>query len=78
MTIAAHDRPWRRPGAAAYARRRIRALLHPPVEVYPTPPTVLREHDVAVRRHSKETAHGHSLLPKRSAAGVRPTLDVTT
>ena len=28
------DRPWRRPGAAGYALRRLRGLLRPPVQVY--------------------------------------------
>ncbi|MEU8934364.1 CocE/NonD family hydrolase [Streptomyces sp. NPDC048409] len=43
------DRPWRRPGAAAYARRRIAAALRPPITVYPMPPDVTKEEDVAVR-----------------------------
>ncbi|WP_036340688.1 CocE/NonD family hydrolase [Mycolicibacterium aromaticivorans] len=44
-----YDKPWRRPGAAAYARRRIRAFLHPPVTVVPAPVDLLKDHDVAVR-----------------------------
>ncbi|WP_233209471.1 CocE/NonD family hydrolase [Mycobacterium sp. ENV421] len=44
-----YDRPWRRPGAAAYARRRIRTFLHPPVTVLPAPDDLLKDHDVAVR-----------------------------
>lgn len=48
MSAATHDRPWRRPGRAAYARRRLRAALRPPVEVYPTPAEIVREHDVEV------------------------------
>jgi predicted acyl esterase len=43
------DLPWRRPGRAAYARRRIRNALRPPVTVVPAPPDVVREHDVEVR-----------------------------
>ncbi|MFG2435799.1 CocE/NonD family hydrolase [Streptomyces sp. NPDC048508] len=43
------DQPWHRPGAAAYARRRIAAALHPPVTVYPMPSDVQKEEDVAVR-----------------------------
>lgn len=43
-----HDRPWRRPGAAAYARRRIRAFLHPPVSVVSAPADLIKDRDVAV------------------------------
>ena len=46
------DRPWRRPGAARYAMRRLPGLLHPPVSVYePTAGSlsVLRDLPVVVR-----------------------------
>ena len=43
-----HDRPWRRPGAAAYARRRIRNAVRPPVEVYPAPAEMITAKDVDV------------------------------
>src|SRR5215472_5423320 len=46
------DRPWRRPGAAAYALRRLPGLLRPPVHVYEPSPgslTVLRDLPVTVR-----------------------------
>ncbi len=43
------DRPWHRPGAFAYARKRRRAALHPPVTVYPMPGDITKEQDVAVR-----------------------------
>ncbi|MBW4033820.1 MAG: CocE/NonD family hydrolase [Acidobacteria bacterium] len=43
-----HDRPWRRPGAAAYARRRIRALFRPPVTVVEAPAELRKDHDVPV------------------------------
>ncbi|MEU5794788.1 CocE/NonD family hydrolase [Streptomyces sp. NPDC047813] len=43
------DRPWKRPGVAAYARHRIVNALRPPVTVYPLPPDVRKEEDVAVR-----------------------------
>lgn len=46
---AALDRPWRRPGRLAYARKRIRAALRPPVTVHPMPSDVIKEHDVPVR-----------------------------
>ncbi|MBY8886347.1 CocE/NonD family hydrolase [Streptomyces sp. PTM05] len=43
------DRPWKRPGAAVYARRRIATALRPPVTVYPMPPDVTKDEDVPVR-----------------------------
>jgi predicted acyl esterase len=45
---ATHDRPWRRPGAAAYARTRLRNALRPPVTVYEAPADLVQERDVAV------------------------------
>ncbi len=49
MPPLGHDRPWRRPGVAAYARRRTRATMRPPIEVYPMPTDVVVERDVEVR-----------------------------
>jgi predicted acyl esterase len=46
------DRPWRRPGAARYALRRLPGLLSPPVSVYEPAPdsvSVLRDLPVVVR-----------------------------
>ena len=43
------DRPWRRPGAAAYGRRRVAAALHPPVTVYRMSADVRKDHDVPVK-----------------------------
>ncbi|QHC33016.1 CocE/NonD family hydrolase [Streptomyces sp. HF10] len=43
------DRPWKRPGAAAYARRRVARALRPPVSVYPMPPDIRKDEDVPVR-----------------------------
>ena len=43
------DRPWHRPGAFAYARKRRHSALHPPVTVYPMPPDILKDEDVSVR-----------------------------
>lgn len=43
-----HDAPWRRPGGAAYARRRIRSALRPPVTVHPAPDGLVVDRDVAV------------------------------
>jgi predicted acyl esterase len=46
---AACDRPWRRPGRARYAWRRLRAAVRPPVTVYePAPGTVVVERDQPV------------------------------
>ncbi len=42
------DKPWHRPGRLAYARKRRRAALHPPVTVYPMPADVAKDEDVAV------------------------------
>ena len=43
------DQPWHRPGAFAYARKRRRAAMHPPVTVYPMPADVTKEEDVPVQ-----------------------------
>lgn len=45
MTI---DRPWKRPGASAYARARLRTLVRPPVTVVPASTDMIRDADVAV------------------------------
>ena len=43
------DRPWRRPGAAAYARTRLRGIRHPPVTVTEVPDGLLvTDRDVPV------------------------------
>lgn len=43
------DQPWDRPGKFAYARKRRRAALHPPVTVYPMPADVTKYEDVEVQ-----------------------------
>lgn len=45
---AAHDVPWKRPGARAYARARLRAFWRPPITVYPMPADVTKDEDVPV------------------------------
>ncbi|MGY4710348.1 CocE/NonD family hydrolase [Mycolicibacterium sp. CBM1] len=45
---ARYDRPWCRPGAAAYARRRLKAFLRPPVTVVTAPANLIKDHDVSV------------------------------
>lgn len=42
------DRPWRRPGAPAYARARVRSILRPPISVYEAPADLIKDSDVAV------------------------------
>jgi len=42
------DRPWHRPGAAAYARARLGGILHPPVTVSGAPADLIKDADVAV------------------------------
>jgi uncharacterized protein len=42
------DRPWRRPGATAYARSRFRAFLRPPVTVTAAPSDLIEDHDVPI------------------------------
>lgn len=49
MKKAAIDKPWKRPGKAAYAGARRKAALHPPVSVYPMGADVRKDEDVAVK-----------------------------
>lgn len=42
------DKPWRRPGAAAYARARLRGFLRPPVTVTAAPSELVEDLDVAI------------------------------
>ena len=52
MGMTRLDKPWRRPGAARYALRRVPGLLRPPVDVYEPAPgsfTLLRDLPVTVR-----------------------------
>ena len=42
------DRPWRRPGALAYARARVRSILRPPVTVTAPSRAMIKETDVPV------------------------------
>jgi predicted acyl esterase len=48
MTRPVLDRPWKRPGAAAYARARTATAFRPPVSVYPMPAEVRKDEDVPV------------------------------
>ncbi|HEY1529382.1 MAG TPA: CocE/NonD family hydrolase, partial [Galbitalea sp.] len=49
MSTPTIDRPWRRPGAAAYGRRRVRAALRPPVTVYAMSADIRKDTDVPVQ-----------------------------
>nr|WP_051088112.1 CocE/NonD family hydrolase [Mycobacterium sp. 155] len=49
MTKTPFDQPWDRPGKFRYARKRLRAALHPPVTVYPMPAHVTKNEDVEVQ-----------------------------
>lgn len=49
MAAPAHDRPWRRPGAARYALARLKGILRPQVTVFePAPETIVIHRDVEV------------------------------
>ncbi|AKK26478.1 CocE/NonD family hydrolase [Mycobacterium sp. EPa45] len=61
--VTRYDRPWRRPGAAAYARRRIRSFLHPPVSVVPAPTDLIKDHDVAVPMRDGVTLRANIYRP---------------
>ncbi len=60
---ARYDRPWRRPGAAAYARRRVRTFLRPPVTVVPAPEHLIKEHDVAIDMRDGVTLRANIYRP---------------
>jgi uncharacterized protein len=61
MTI---DRPWRRPGAARYALRRLPGLLRPPVSVYePAPDSVSVLRDLPVVLRDGTTLRVNVVLP---------------
>jgi predicted acyl esterase len=49
IKTTAIDTPWKRPGAATYARTRRKALLRPPVTVYSMPVDVRKDEDLPVR-----------------------------
>ncbi|HWL60103.1 MAG TPA: CocE/NonD family hydrolase [Microbacteriaceae bacterium] len=66
------DRPWRRPGVAAYARSRIRAAIRPPVTVYPMPLDIRKDQDVPVRLHDGVTLRCNVFRPE--GAGPFPVL----
>ncbi|MFN8027505.1 MAG: CocE/NonD family hydrolase [Acidimicrobiia bacterium] len=56
-------RPWRRPGAFAYAVRRLRTFLRPPVTVVAAPVGLHKEHDVPVRMRDGITLRANVYKP---------------
>ncbi len=69
------DRPWRRPGAAAYALRRLPGLARPPVRVYEPGTgsvTVLRDLPVTVRDGT--VLRVNAVLPAGPGPGPFPVL----
>lgn len=69
---ARHDRPWRRPGAAAYAWHRVRTFLRPPVTVVAAPADLIKHHDVAVSMRDGVTLRANVYRP--SGDGPFPVL----
>jgi len=67
------DKPWNRPGAAAYARARRKTLLHPPVTVYRMPADVRKDEDVPVRMRDGVTLRLNLFRPA-NAEGPLPVL----
>jgi predicted acyl esterase len=67
------DKPWKRPGAAAYARARRAALLHPPVTVYPMPADIQKDEDVPVRMRDGVTLRLNLFRPA-GTEGLLPVL----
>jgi len=58
------DKPWRRPGAARYALRRLGGLARPPVDVYePEPWSVTKLHDLPVTTRDGTTLRVNVVLP---------------
>lgn len=73
MKDVAIDKPWDRPGAAAYARARRKTLLHPPVTVYRMPADVRKDEDVPVRMRDGVTLRLNLFRPA-NAEGPLPAL----
>ncbi|PVE76209.1 hydrolase [Microbacterium testaceum] len=67
------DRPWKRPGRAAYARARFVAFRKPPITVYPMPDDVVKDEDVAVRMRDGVTLRLNLYRPAK-AEGLLPVL----
>lgn len=67
------DRPWRRPGRAAYARTRWAAARRPPVTVYEMPADVRKDTDIEVRLRDGVILRLNLYRPA-AAAGPLPTL----
>jgi predicted acyl esterase len=57
------DKPWRRPGRAAYARKRIRAFVKPPITVVAAPADLRKLHDVPVTMRDGVRLRANVYLP---------------
>lgn len=66
MDYPALDKPWRRPGAFAYARTRLRAALRPPVTVYSMPAGITKDADVPVKMRDGVTLRLNLFRPART------------
>ncbi len=73
QTSGSLDKPWKRPGARAYARTRVQALRHPPITVYPMPADVVKDEDVAVQMRDGVTLRLNLYRPA-NAPGPVPVL----
>lgn len=73
MNAVVIDKPWKRPGAAAYARARLNTFGHPPVTVYRMPADVRKDADVAVRLRDGVTLRLNLFRPA-NAPGRIPVL----
>lgn len=73
MSQGTLDRPWKRPGRAAYARARRKAFLHPPVTVYEMPADIRKDEDVPVRMGDGVTLRLNLYRPD-GATGPLPVL----
>lgn len=73
MNGIALDKPWKRAGRAAYARRRLAALRKPPITVYEMPDDVLKQQDVPVRMRDGVTLRLNLFRPA-GADGPLPVL----
>ncbi|MGC2675514.1 MAG: hydrolase, partial [Mycobacterium sp.] len=60
---AAADRPWKRPGAARYAIKRLWGVPHPADVYLPEPGAVVVHHDLAVTTRDTTVMRVNAYLP---------------
>src|SRR5690349_5310003 len=69
------DRPWKRPGSARYALKRMRGFVRTPVEVYePAPGAVVVQHDAPVTMRDGTALRVNVHLPGSAVDGPFPVL----